>query len=202
MNSYLDGMRRYIDFTGRSTRTQFWVFTLCVAVLGLTGAFLDGITGSGAIDEMGVFSTLAVLGHIVPSAAISVRRLHDIDRSGWWVLIGLVPLVGIIVLVVFCSTPSTPSANRFGPPVNPDEAAPKVNSYWQAPPVPPQQPTPRPEQQPSAATTPLRPVAASPAASATIIEQLERLAALRASGAIDDAEFSSMKADLLARVAI
>lgn len=163
MNAYFDAMRRYVTFGGRSTRAQFWLFTLIVVILGAVAAFLDGASGGMQQGEPGIVSGIVILAHFIPGLAVSVRRLHDIDRSGWWVLIGLVPLVGLIVLLVFACTASTPGPNRFGPPAGQDNAA--------QPPVTP------------------RSVSESAA-----LDQIEKLAALHKSGAINDEEFQQMKA--------
>lgn len=123
MNAYFDAMRRYATFSGRSTRTQFWIFVLVYLVLGIIGVALDAASEGSAAGEPGIFTGVIVLAHLIPGLAVSVRRLHDIDRSGWWVLIGLVPLVGPIVMLVFSCTASTPGENRFGPPVGQNAAS-------------------------------------------------------------------------------
>lgn len=115
MNAYLDALRRYFDFSGRSTRSQFWLFTLGAIMASIAALIVDGASGSGTAGEPGLVTSLVLLGHLIPSLSVMVRRLHDIDRSGWWVLLGLVPLVGSIVLLVFACTASTAGANRFGP---------------------------------------------------------------------------------------
>lgn len=115
MNAYLDALRRYFDFSGRSTRSQFWLFTLGFVIVSIIALIVDTAIGSGAVEEPGIVTSLVLIGHLIPSLSVTVRRLHDINRSGWWVLIGLIPLVGSIVLLVFACTASTLGANRFGP---------------------------------------------------------------------------------------
>lgn len=168
MNAYIDGWRRCVDFSGRSDRAQFWLFHLFMVLFAFAGMVLDA-----GIDEAGgiMFTALITVPHYLPSLALFIRRLHDIDRSGWWVLIGFIPIVGLVVLIVFACTPSTPGANSFGRPV--------VNG---------------PHNQSSTAAD-----APQAATGASHLDQLEKLAALRNSGAIDDAEFDRMKAALLAR---
>jgi uncharacterized membrane protein YhaH (DUF805 family) len=102
---------KYVTFTGRATRPEYWYFALFVFIVDLVLQLL-GHAGLGFITAIvnGLFS----LGVLLPSIAVGVRRLHDIDRSGWWLLIGLVPIVGWILLLVWACTRGTQGANRFG----------------------------------------------------------------------------------------
>ena len=118
--------RRYFDFSGRSRRKEYWMFALLIFLIYIVMAFLSVMSGGSA--EMGeaptggaasmviglVFLVWAV-GTLIPSLAVAVRRLHDTDRSGWWLLIGLVPLVGGLVLLYFYLIEGTHGPNRFGP---------------------------------------------------------------------------------------
>ena len=99
--------RQYVGFSGRAPRSEFWYFQLFAVLLGIGAAILDP---TGAI---GGLISLAVL---LPGLAVSARRLHDTNRSGWWILIALIPLIGIIVLIVWWASRGEPHANRFGPP--------------------------------------------------------------------------------------
>ncbi|MEG2806008.1 DUF805 domain-containing protein [Stenotrophomonas sp.] len=118
MNSMLIPLTRYAQFEGRASRKEFWMFYLFVMLVTIVGYIGMGIGASmesnavvmlfGAV--LGLFS-LAVL---VPSIAVTVRRLHDTDKSGWFLLLAFVPLAGI-VLLVFYVLPGTPGENRFGP---------------------------------------------------------------------------------------
>ncbi|NLR98877.1 DUF805 domain-containing protein [Rhizobium sp. P38BS-XIX] len=165
MNAYLDGMRKYATFSGRATRSQFWLFTLIFGILNVVGAMLDAALGISNPDGAGIITFLIVLVHFLPYISVLVRRLHDIDRSGWWYWLGLVPIIGIIVLIVFLCTRSMVGPNRFGPPA---VSLPDANS-----------------------------AGGGAGSSQAKVEQLEKLASLRASGAIDEAEFQKMKSDLL-----
>lgn len=110
MNYYLDALRNYANFNGRATRRQFWMFILINAIIGFVlGNILPLIHAKLAL--LSVIYTLALM---VPNFAITARRLHDTNRSGWMQLIAMIPLVGIIILIVFCAQPGTPEANRFG----------------------------------------------------------------------------------------
>lgn len=107
---------KYATFTGRASVSEFWWWTLFNFIVS---AILGG-TFYGLLDDHGSFIayiwSLAVL---LPSLGVLFRRLHDTGRSGWWWLIGFVPLVGWIILIVFCCMPSQPGANKYGyPPVD------------------------------------------------------------------------------------
>lgn len=110
------GFAKYATFGGRARRSEFWWFTLFVflaqAALGVVDTALFGV-GPDATRLLNPLFTLAVL---LPSLAVSVRRLHDIGRTGWWVLIYLVPVLGFLLLAWWFAQPGEPEANRFGPP--------------------------------------------------------------------------------------
>lgn len=110
MNWYLGCWKKYVEFSGRARRQEYWMFVLFNILASVAMTVVDGILGtSGALG--GLYS-LAVL---LPSLAVTFRRLHDTDRSGWWLLICLIPLVGAIVFLVFLCLDSKPGENRFGP---------------------------------------------------------------------------------------
>jgi len=102
----------YVNFRDRACRSEYWWFML----FGLLGSLVIGLAESvmGINPEVGVFSTIFSLAILLPGLAVAVRRLHDIDRSGWWLLLWFVPLVGMIVLIVWACKPGTPGHNRFG----------------------------------------------------------------------------------------
>jgi uncharacterized membrane protein YhaH (DUF805 family) len=117
MQWYLKVLRQYADFNGRARRTEFWMFTLFSIIISIVLGVLDSLLGLTFVDGttsgwLGMLYALAVL---LPSLGVTVRRLHDTSRSGWWVLIGLVPIVGGIVLIVFCAMPGNVGANAYGP---------------------------------------------------------------------------------------
>jgi uncharacterized membrane protein YhaH (DUF805 family) len=122
MNWYLVALKKYAVFAGRARRKEFWFFTLFNVLIAVTLAMIDMYTGT--FDEevgLGLLSGLYALAMIVPSIAVTVRRLHDTDRSGWWYLLVFVPLIGGLVILVFMFLDGTPGSNRFGP--NPKEEA-------------------------------------------------------------------------------
>lgn len=110
-------MKKAAVLEGRARRKEYWMFTLvsCVIVFGLTVA--DYILGWMLMPDVGVLSTIASLIFLVPNIAVSVRRLHDIGKSGWWLLLFFVPIIGPIALLVMFCFDSEAYANRFG--VNP-----------------------------------------------------------------------------------
>ena len=116
MGWYLEALKKYAVFSGRSRRKEYWYFVLFSLVVSLALSAVDALLGtfpsSANVGLLGGIYGLAVL---IPSIAVSVRRLHDIDRTGWWVLISLVPVIGSIVLLVFAVLDGTPGQNRFGP---------------------------------------------------------------------------------------
>ncbi|MEV4821251.1 DUF805 domain-containing protein [Micromonospora sp. NPDC049274] len=108
---------QYVGFKGRARRSEYWWFVLFTFLVILAAAILDNVLGLtvGEDSSTGYITLVAYLALLLPTLAIAVRRLHDTDRAGWWLLIGLVPIVGGIVLLVFYVLDSTPGANRFGP---------------------------------------------------------------------------------------
>ncbi len=122
MNWYLHVLKNYATFSGRARRKEYWMFFLISALISIVLTLLDILLGTYSVEyEAGLFSGLYSLLILIPSIAVVVRRLHDTDRSGWWILISLIPLIGVLVLFVFMCLDSQPGTNRFG--VNPKEAA-------------------------------------------------------------------------------
>ena len=115
MNWYLEAIRNYAVFSGRSRRKAYWFFFLFNVLIGIAASVLDGVLVIATDNGLpAMFNPLYSLVILIPSIAVSVRRLHDTDRSGWWLLIGFVPCVGFFVLLYFMIQDSTPGANRFG----------------------------------------------------------------------------------------
>jgi uncharacterized membrane protein YhaH (DUF805 family) len=122
MNWYLDAWKNYINFQGRARRKAYWMFVLFNLIALVVLSFIESAIGLSGQNGYGILTGLYTLAIILPLIALAVRRLHDTGRSGWWILIGLVPLVGPIVLIVFYVTDSQPGSNEYGP--NPKESAP------------------------------------------------------------------------------
>lgn len=115
MNWYMEVLKNYAGFSGRARRKEYWYFVLFNTIISIVLAFFDGITGTfSEATGMGLLSGIYALAVLIPSLAVSVRRLHDTDRSGWWLLIALVPLIGAIVLLVFLVLDSNPGQNQYG----------------------------------------------------------------------------------------
>jgi len=115
MNWYLEVLRKYAVFSGRARRKEYWFFLLFNLLIMFGLAFID--VAFGFYNEevgVGLLSGLYALAVLLPSLGVSIRRLHDTDRSGWWLLLLLVPLVGSIVLIIFFALDGTPDKNRFG----------------------------------------------------------------------------------------
>jgi uncharacterized membrane protein YhaH (DUF805 family) len=102
-------LSKYATFEGRAVRSEYWYFALFIVIIEVVAYAIDaGVLGSP------ILYSIAGLALILPSLAAGARRLHDTDRSGWWLLISLVPLVGTILLIVWFCTAGTAGANRFG----------------------------------------------------------------------------------------
>jgi uncharacterized membrane protein YhaH (DUF805 family) len=137
--SFQDAVRtclqqKYVDFSGRARRSEYWYFFLFNVIVSVVAGIIDGILGtrgSGTMSGTGLVGAIASLALLLPNLGVGVRRLHDTSRSGWWLLIGLVPLVGWIVLLVFFVQDSQPE-NQYGP--NPKGLA--GGQYYQEMPPP------------------------------------------------------------------
>lgn len=118
---YLSALKKYAVFNGRARRKEYWLFMLCNIIVTIVLGLVDMTLGLYSEESgFGLLSGLYALAVIIPSIALSIRRLHDTGRSGWWILISLVPVIGPLVLLVFYVMDSTPGDNEYGP--NPKEA--------------------------------------------------------------------------------
>jgi len=113
---------KYATFTGRATRSEYWWWVLALILLMLVLGVIDGALVAPVMGfeqfspEAGQpLSMLASLALLLPSLAVSVRRLHDVDRSGWWYLLSLIPVIGTLVLLYWYVQPGSSGDNRFGP---------------------------------------------------------------------------------------
>jgi uncharacterized membrane protein YhaH (DUF805 family) len=102
-------LTQYANFTGRARRSEFWWFYLAQFLASIVAGIIDGVLG------FPLFQLVVGLGLLIPMLAVGARRLHDTGRSGWWQLIGIVPIVGWIVLIVFWATDGHPGPNQHGP---------------------------------------------------------------------------------------
>lgn len=120
MNWYLSVLKNYAKFNGRARRKEYWFFVLFSTIVTAILIAIDASLGLiNYRSGFGVLSGIYTLIVLIPSIAVAVRRLHDTNRSGWWMFILLIPLVGGIVIFVFMLLDSKPGNNRFG--TNPKE---------------------------------------------------------------------------------
>jgi len=115
MNWYLKVLKQYADFSGRARRKEYWMFVLFNMIFAIVAAILDNVLGiamegTGYGPLYGIYA-LAVL---IPGLAVAVRRLHDVGKSGWMILITLIPLIGAIWLLVLLVTDSNLGENQYG----------------------------------------------------------------------------------------
>ena len=114
MNWYLGVLKKYAVFSGRAQRAEYWYFVLFSTIVSLVLMVLDAMTGT--LDPQtgyGLLNGLYTLAVFIPTLAVSVRRLHDIGKSGWWLLIALIPLIGVILLIIWFATDSKED-NQYG----------------------------------------------------------------------------------------
>jgi len=114
MNWYIEVLKNYATFTGRARRKEYWMFVLvnCLVVAGLV--IIESVI-RGDNSGTAILANLYLLAVLLPTLAVAVRRLHDTNRSGWWLLVSFIPLVGAIVLLIFLVSDSQPGDNRYGP---------------------------------------------------------------------------------------
>lgn len=123
MGWYLKALRQYADFSGRARRTECWMFALVNTVILVLLVVVDTAAGLSIGSGTGLLGSIYSLAVLVPALAVGARRLHDTGRSGWWQLLGLVPVVGWIVLIYWYCLDGDPDANDFGPSPKPVPAA-------------------------------------------------------------------------------
>ena len=117
--------KKYAEFSGRARRAEYWYFTLfnilfqvgIGIVLGILAGGIAGSTGDtgGAVALISLIPNLVALALFLPGLAVTIRRLHDIGKSGWWVLIAFIPILGAIILLIFMVTPGNAGSNQYGP---------------------------------------------------------------------------------------
>jgi uncharacterized membrane protein YhaH (DUF805 family) len=122
MERMLQPYRKYFDFNGRARRSEYWLFVLFMAIVVMVLEALAAVAAISGASNLGppqhavILATSAFfLVTMIPLLALKFRRLHDTNRSAWWLLIGLAPLLGALVLLVFLLLDGTPGENRFGP---------------------------------------------------------------------------------------
>lgn len=115
--SFVDAIKscfsQYVGFSGRARRSEFWYFTLFDVIVSAVLSTLGQVTGQQTI--FAVISGIFALAILLPALAVSIRRLHDIGKSGWFVLLSLIPCVGSIILLIWHCKDSDPGDNQYGP---------------------------------------------------------------------------------------
>ncbi|MBU3907133.1 MAG: DUF805 domain-containing protein [Nanoarchaeota archaeon] len=121
MSWYFEVLKKYAVFAGRARRKEYWYFCLFNAIFSIVLSIIDvRIWGFQPVDKLSIIFGLGLLGGLyslavlIPSLAVTIRRFHDTGKSGWWLLISLVPFVGCIVLLIFLVRDSEPGENRWG----------------------------------------------------------------------------------------
>jgi uncharacterized membrane protein YhaH (DUF805 family) len=116
MQWYLDVLKKYAVFGGRAQRKEYWFFVLFNIIFSLVLSMVDGLTGTfNAESGYGLLSGLYTLAVAIPGIAVSVRRLHDTGRTGWWFFILLIPVIGAIIFLVFMCFDGDENDNEHGP---------------------------------------------------------------------------------------
>lgn len=110
MQWYMKVLKNYVGFQGRARRKEYWMFFLFNFLFTMLLSIIEMMLGLG-----GILSGLYGLAVLLPTLAVSVRRLHDIGRTGWWMLLSIIPVIGLIVLLVFAVFDSQPGENKYGP---------------------------------------------------------------------------------------
>lgn len=122
MSWYIAVIKKYAVFSGRARRKEFWWFALFNWIFMIVAMILDNVLGTTIQNlNYGLFYFVYSLAVLIPSLAAGIRRLHDVGKSGWWLFISLIPLVGDIWLIVLVATDSQPGGNQYG--LNPKENA-------------------------------------------------------------------------------
>jgi uncharacterized membrane protein YhaH (DUF805 family) len=116
MNWYIGVLKKYAVFDGRARRKEYWFFFLFTIIVSVILAIIDNLTGTySAQAHIGLLGGLYALGTLLPGIGVTIRRLHDTGRTGWWILIAFVPIVGGIILLIFMVLDGNPGENKYGP---------------------------------------------------------------------------------------
>ncbi|MBX2865909.1 MAG: DUF805 domain-containing protein [Leptolyngbyaceae cyanobacterium MAG.088] len=113
MEWYLAVLKKYAVFSGRARRKEFWYFALFNFLISLGLGIIDGVLGLGLEGGLGLLGGLYTLAVLIPGIAVTVRRLHDTGRSGLWILISFIPLIGGLILLFFLIGGSEPGTNQY-----------------------------------------------------------------------------------------
>ncbi|HSI67835.1 MAG TPA: DUF805 domain-containing protein [Planococcus sp. (in: firmicutes)] len=114
MKWFMETMKNAFNFSDRSRRKEYWMFYLIATLIMIVLTLVDVVAGLEVAEDVGILSTLFSLILIIPSLAVTFRRLHDTGKSGWWILISLIPIIGWIVLLIFTVQDSETGINSYG----------------------------------------------------------------------------------------
>lgn len=123
MNEFIKPYFKYAQFSGRADRKEFWYFILFYVVAYAILAIVDGMVFGGTVamtrdsfsaSSSGPLQAIFALGSFIPMLAVTFRRLHDINKTAWWIFVGLIPLVGTIILIIWYARKGDPAANAYG----------------------------------------------------------------------------------------
>ncbi len=127
MSWYIEVLKKYVVFSGRARRAEYWYFVLFNTIIGAVLLAIDIAMGSGSAEStmsgdagmamnasLGILSGIYSLAVFLPGLAVLIRRLHDTDHSGWWIFITLIPIIGAFILLYFLVKDSTPGVNQYG----------------------------------------------------------------------------------------
>ena len=116
MSWYIEVLKKYFVFSGRARRSEYWYFVLFNFLISIALTAADFALGNIDLETggTGLISTIYSLAVLIPGLAVSVRRLHDTDRTGWWLLIAFIPVIGAIALLVFFFQDSQQGNNQYG----------------------------------------------------------------------------------------
>ena len=116
MEWYLKVLRQYADFNGRARRKEYWMFFLFNMIIVAILSLIDRFTGTYSLEwGSGLLSGIYSIAVLIPGLAVAARRLHDVGKSGWMLLIAFIPIIGAIWLLVLFVTDSDPGSNKYGP---------------------------------------------------------------------------------------
>ena len=116
MSWYVRVLKKYAVFSGRARRKEYWYFALFNLIIALVLGLIDGLVGTySVVGGLGLLGGLYYLAVLLPTIGVSVRRLHDTGRSGWWLFIVLIPLIGAIILLIYMVSDSQAGTNQYGP---------------------------------------------------------------------------------------
>ncbi|OEE69608.1 DUF805 domain-containing protein [Vibrio genomosp. F6] len=115
MNWYITVIKKYATFSGRSRRKEHWYFFLFNILIGIVLGFTDAVMGNvTSTSGYGLLGSIYSLALLIPGIAVGVRRLHDTGRTGWWLLIALIPIIGVFVLLYFTASKGDVGSNKYG----------------------------------------------------------------------------------------